>query len=220
LTPKIYIDETLCNGCGRCITTCAEGSLKIVNGKAHLVNEALCDGLGACLNTCPQGAISKEETGHRRDLITISIQTSASPPLPRTCIGESVNFDQATDLRHWPVQISLLPIRSPLFRDAHLTISADCVPFAYRDFHLRFVAGKRVCTGCPKLDDIKFYEGKLEKIISLNEIRKIEVAYMEVPCCGALPRAVSAVRKRLEKSIPLTLTRVGIDGRIIESKTV
>ncbi len=60
----------------------------------------------------------------------------------------------------------------------------------------------------------------MEKIISLNEIRKIEVAYMEVPCCGALPRVVSAVRKRLEKSIPLTLTRVGIDGRIIESKTV
>ncbi|HOL59596.1 MAG TPA: 4Fe-4S binding protein, partial [Syntrophales bacterium] len=58
MTSKIYIDETLCNGCGRCTTACAEGSLKIVNGKAHLVNEDLCDGLGACLNTCPQGAIS------------------------------------------------------------------------------------------------------------------------------------------------------------------
>ncbi|HSV42443.1 MAG TPA: 4Fe-4S binding protein, partial [Methanomassiliicoccales archaeon] len=28
----IEIDEELCNGCGNCITSCAEGALQIING--------------------------------------------------------------------------------------------------------------------------------------------------------------------------------------------
>ena len=56
----VKIDEDLCNGCGACITSCAEGALKIVNGKAKLISEKYCDGLGNCLN-CPQGAIGIEE---------------------------------------------------------------------------------------------------------------------------------------------------------------
>ena len=33
----ITIDEDLCNGCGECITACAEGALKLVDGKAKLL---------------------------------------------------------------------------------------------------------------------------------------------------------------------------------------
>ena len=40
----IRINEELCDGCGECITACAEGALKLVDGKAKLVNEAFCDG--------------------------------------------------------------------------------------------------------------------------------------------------------------------------------
>lgn len=53
----IEIDEELCNGCGLCVPDCAEGSLKIINGKAKLVADNLCDGLGACLGSCPTGAL-------------------------------------------------------------------------------------------------------------------------------------------------------------------
>lgn len=53
----IKIDEELCDGCGLCVPDCAEGSLKIVDGKAKLVADNLCDGLGACLGACPQGAL-------------------------------------------------------------------------------------------------------------------------------------------------------------------
>ncbi len=56
----IKIDEELCNGCGLCVTACAEGALQIVDGKARIVSEQYCDGLGACLGECPQGAISFE----------------------------------------------------------------------------------------------------------------------------------------------------------------
>ena len=53
----IKIDEELCDGCGQRVPDCAEGSLKIIDGKARLVADKLCDGLGACLGSCPTGAL-------------------------------------------------------------------------------------------------------------------------------------------------------------------
>ena len=53
----IEIDETLCDGCGDCVTACAEGAIAIIDGKAKLISEVYCDGLGACLGHCPQGAL-------------------------------------------------------------------------------------------------------------------------------------------------------------------
>ena len=54
----IKIDEELCDGCGQCVPDCAEGSLKIIDGKAKLVADKLCDGLSACLGACPTGALT------------------------------------------------------------------------------------------------------------------------------------------------------------------
>ena len=53
----VEINEEKCNGCGECIPNCAEGALKIINGKARIVDDVYCDGLGACLGHCPQDAI-------------------------------------------------------------------------------------------------------------------------------------------------------------------
>lgn len=54
----IRIDEEKCDGCGLCVTSCAEGAIAVIDGKARLVSETYCDGLGACLGECPRGAIS------------------------------------------------------------------------------------------------------------------------------------------------------------------
>ncbi|MBF0230279.1 MAG: 4Fe-4S binding protein [Desulfamplus sp.] len=53
----IQIDEELCNGCGNCVISCAEGAIQIIDGKAKIVKDQYCDGLGACIGECPQGAL-------------------------------------------------------------------------------------------------------------------------------------------------------------------
>ena len=57
------IDQEKCNGCGLCVTPCAEGAIEIVDGKARVISDELCDGAGFCLAVCPTGALSIEERG-------------------------------------------------------------------------------------------------------------------------------------------------------------
>jgi NAD-dependent dihydropyrimidine dehydrogenase PreA subunit len=54
----VQIDKEKCDGCGLCVPSCAEGAIRIVDGKAEIAADNLCDGLGACLGDCPKDAIT------------------------------------------------------------------------------------------------------------------------------------------------------------------
>jgi MinD superfamily P-loop ATPase len=56
----VRIDEELCDGCGACVSPCAEGAIRIVDGKARVIRDELCDGAGFCLGVCPTGALTIE----------------------------------------------------------------------------------------------------------------------------------------------------------------
>jgi len=83
----IEIDEALCNGCGNCVTGCAEGALQIIDGKAKMVKEQFCDGFGDCIGTCPTGAlkiIEREADGYDIDATREHVeQTGGEPALTR-----------------------------------------------------------------------------------------------------------------------------------------
>jgi NAD-dependent dihydropyrimidine dehydrogenase PreA subunit len=242
----VEIDPEKCNGCALCVPACAEGAIRIVNGKALLSADNFCDGLGACLGECPQDAIriiereadSFDEAAVAEHLAKTAPETRAPKPDNTGhghraihhggCPGAQVlSFSAATEssaatpkqpsqLRQWPVQLTLAPVSAPYFQGADLLIAADCVPFAYADFHKDFLAGKVVLIGCPKLDDNRLYQEKLTSLFRVSSIRSVTVLRMEVPCCGGI---VVAARQALEdsgKELPFREVTVTISGEVKE----
>ncbi len=237
----VRIDEEKCNGCGQCATACAEGAIAIIDGKARLISETYCDGLGACLGECPQGAITleqreaeafnekavEEHLARRAEQRSGALACGCPSTVARTLRVDtkSVTEEEAGEitpsrLSNWPVQIHLVPTTAPYLHGARLVIAADCTPFAFADFHRHFLNGKVLLIGCPKLDDSWFYQAKLAQIFSSNDIKDIEVVYMEVPCCSGLVRTVREALKDAGVEIPVTLTKIGIQGDIKEQTTL
>jgi len=233
----VKIDEEKCTGCGLCIPNCAEGALQIINGKARLVSEKFCDGLGACLGHCPEDAIivierEAEEFDEKAVEAFLHKKPEAKPqPQPAPFTGcpssrtmqfkvpeartETVSATlSVSQLTQWPVQLKLVPINAPYFQDAALLIAADCVPFAYPNFHQDFLKGKAVVVGCPKLDDIQLYKEKLTEIFKTNSIKSVTVPYMEVPCCFGLVKVTEDAIAASGKNIPFKKIKIGIRGDI------
>ena len=120
-----------------------------------------------------------------------------------------------SELRQWPVQIKLVPVNAPYFKDAKLLVAADCTAFAYGNFHDKFIKNQITLVGCPKLDDVD-YSDKLTEIIKNNDIKSITVVRMEVPCCGGIERAVINALKNSGKMIPWQVVTISTDGRILD----
>jgi len=142
---------------------------------------------------------------------------SAARSIPRTG-GPRQPVGGATDseLRQWPVQLSLLNPSAPYFENADLLIAADCVPFAYAGFHQEFLRGRIVIIFCPKLDpDIEGYIEKLSEIFRLHAIRSITVVHMEVPCCSGVRYIVEKALEKAGKKIPVDDKTITIEGSVV-----
>ena len=234
----VHIDQDKCNGCGQCATACAEGAIAMVNGKARLISEVYCDGLGACLGECPQGAITIEERpaesfDEQAVRQRLAKQKGAHAPSPARdahvgggCPGSALRTftpDQPvagggesspSALTHWPVQLMLVPPGAPFLKGADLLVCADCVPFAYPDFHRYYLNGRAVLVGCPKLDDLEHYRAKLQEIVATAQPASLTVLRMEVPCCAGIARALIEARDQWAPHMPLAVHTIGIRGDV------
>jgi hypothetical protein len=137
----------------------------------------------------------------------------SSAPSVRTRTDDETGTRQSR-LGQWPVQLRLVPADAPFFENADLLIAADCVPFAYADFHKDFLDGKVLLIGCPKLDDNEYYAEKLTDIFRNADIRSITVARMEVPCCGGIEAATKRALVASGKNIPCTVVTIGVKGEL------
>jgi hypothetical protein len=117
-----------------------------------------------------------------------------------------------SELRQWPTQLHLVPPHAPYLQNAHLLIAADCVPFAYADFHQDFIKGRVLVNACPKLDDTSPYVEKLAAIIARNDIQSVTVTIMEVPCCRGMAMFAQQAIAKSGKDVPLEIAVIGIDG--------
>jgi NAD-dependent dihydropyrimidine dehydrogenase PreA subunit len=245
----IEIDEKLCDGCGDCVTACAEGAIAIVDGKAKLVSDIYCDGLGACIGHCHTGALKviqreaeafdeeaveahlarqREAAGSARTRPAFGV-VGQSPMAGGECPGSRAQTLQppppaeglpiagpASQLRHWPIQLHLVPPTAPFFQGADVLLAADCVAFAVGDFHQRFLSDHSLAIACPKLDtNQEIYLQKLVAMVDEAEISSLRVLVMEVPCCGGLVRLVEQALRQAKRSIPVECLVVGTQGHVL-----
>ena len=239
----VKIDEDKCDGCGLCANACAEGAIKIVDGKARLVSEVYCDGLGACIGQCPRDAItiekrqaaefSKQATKkHLAEIQKTKTQAPAgqdsAPPCPgiavqtlqTEAVGEESPGNIRSQLSHWPVQLKLVPPNAAYLADADLILAADCVPFAMGDFHNRFLRGRKVVVGCPKLDDADFYVEKLAAILKVNTLQSLTVVHMVVPCCFGLTHIAREAVRLSGARITFQDVTVDLHGNVTRTESI
>ncbi len=238
----IEIDEELCDGCGQCVPSCAEGAIEVIDGKARLVAEKYCDGLGACLGECPTGALrviereaedfdeeaveeylaSKAVKESRQEATLAcgcpSTQLQSFIPSASCEVANVPTVQQTAEsaLSHWPVQIRLVPPTASFLKEADLLVAADCTPVAYPNFHQDFVRGKVVMVGCPKFDDVEDYIERFAAIFRSAGIRSVTVLIMEVPCCSGLPMILKKAMEMAGKDIPMEKVVISPRGEILE----
>lgn len=253
----ITIDEEKCDGCGNCVTSCAEGALQIIDGKAKLVKEQFCDGFGDCIGDCPTDALKIEEresdefdveatkqylmqtqgveaVRHMEAAAVAHEQKEDSKGVTQMhahggCPGSRMRMNTQSDenksaisttglpgkineseLNQWPLQIHLVSPGAPFFKNKELVVLSTCSPIASADIHWRFVRGRGVVVGCPKLDQTEGYAEKLGEILKDPTIPKVIVVRMEVPCCGGLTAIVQEAVKLSGRS-DLEFEEVTID---------
>jgi Fe-S-cluster-containing hydrogenase component 2 len=241
----IEIDDELCDGCGECVPSCAEGAIQLVDGKARLMAEKYCDGLGACIGECPNGAlrvIEREADDFDEEAVEAYLKAqeqgthppefvmAAGCPSSQIRVFEPPKHESGPEegddtpgrinsrLTHWPVQINLIPPTAPFLKGADLLISADCVSVAYPNLHADFLQGKVIMMGCPKFDDVPGYIEKFTEIFTTADIRSITVVVMEVPCCSGLPVIVKRAREAAGKEIPLEEVVISTRGTVMQRK--
>lgn len=120
-----------------------------------------------------------------------------------------------SELSQWPVQLHLINPHAPYFKDADLAVVADCVPFAYADFHRRFLKDKALVIFCPKLDDAAdVYVEKLTALFKDNNVKSVTIVHMEVPCCFGIEHIVREAMERSGKNIILKEYTISLRGEI------
>ncbi len=240
----IEIDEELCDGCGQCITGCAEAALQLVDGKAKLVAEKFCDGLGACIGECPTGALTiveresedfDEAAVEQRiaELESAGQQAQQAPAggcpgaamqtfgSPSPCQAANVPVSRTggpSALSNWPVQIKLVPPNAPFLKDVDLLVAADCCPVAYPNFHADFLDGKVIMVGCPKFDNAQEYIEKFGELFKQSSVKSVTAVVMEVPCCSGLPIIVQKGMEIAGKQIPMERVVISVRGELLSKE--
>jgi NAD-dependent dihydropyrimidine dehydrogenase PreA subunit len=226
----IAINEDICTGCGECIPNCAEGSLRIVDGKARLVEDKLCDGLGACLGHCPLGAltiIEREAEDFDQEAVDQFLAAekkgcpSAQIKTMQPCDYGTANVPSAQQgcaLSHWPVQIRLIPPSAPFLENCDLLIAADCAAVACASLQQDYLQGRKVMMGCPKFDDQQLYVDRFTELFKTRVLKSVTILIMEVPCCSAMLQLVKIAHNQAGATVPVRQVVISTQGVVLDSR--
>ncbi|UCC44401.1 MAG: 4Fe-4S binding protein [Candidatus Zixiibacteriota bacterium] len=221
------VSDTFCDGLGVCLGECPQNAITIEEREAPEFDEAAVTQHLAKLRKDTQSASmiaashpAKESAAPQCGCPGSAMQqlnpaANAAPPASQE-VSQPVMPSQ---LGHWPIQLMLVPPQAPFLKNADLLICADCVPFTVPDFHYRYLTGRALVVGCPKLDDLQHYYDKLKSIYQEAAPRSITVLKMEVPCCDGIAQAAVQARNEVAPHIPVEVHTIGVRGGIVDRKT-
>jgi len=210
------VADVYCDGLGACLGECPQGALTIEERDAVEFDQKVVDQRLAALKAKPAGGScpSQSHGHHHGGGCPGSAMRQMNRPAPAAPVVSGSGSIQS-QLGHWPVQLMLVPPAAPFLREADILLCADCVPFALPDFHSRYLAGRPVLVGCPKLDDSDHYLEKLIEMFKTARPKRVTVLRMEVPCCGGLAWLAQEARQAAGLDFPLEIHTIGIQGGVI-----
>ncbi len=242
------VGDLLCDGLGACLKSCPEDAISVEEREAEPYNElrvleniipqgrsVLLAHLKHLQDHNQTEFLNQALSCLREQGIPIEIprKNSGAPSPARQCPGlQTLAFassgnetedgsSQPSRLSHWPVQLHLISPAAPHYRNSDLVVAADCVAYAYADFHKDFLKNRTLAIACPKLDsNQEVYLEKLVALIDQAELKSIRVLIMQVPCCGGLLRLVIEAARRAKHQPPITCVVVGIRGEILSETPV
>ena len=234
------INEAFCDGLGACIGDCPLDAITIEEREAEPYDEkTVVENIAEKgenvlkahlehLREHGQSELLQEALSHMNKR-GIKNPLEGDDTVPKTACGcpssapeqwETESQDDearvSSGLSQWPVQLNLVPVKAPYLDGSDLVIAADCVPFAYPNFHQDFLRGNFVVVGCPKLDDADHYVEKLTEMFKQNDIENVKIVHMEVPCCFGLTQLVKKALSRSQKDIPFEDVTISVKGKIKE----
>ena len=124
-----------------------------------------------------------------------------------------------SQLKQWPIQLHLVSPEAPYFQEKDIIFAADCVPFAFADFHKDYLKGKSLAIACPKLDsEQEIYVDKIAALIDDSKINTLTVMIMKVPCCMGLSQIAKSGVDKATRKIPIKQVVVDVAGGQILSE--
>ena len=237
------ISDLFCDGLGACVGACPVDAMRVVEREAEPYNEEIVmeNIIKAGPNTIKAHLEHLQEHGELEFYEqAVAVLKKRGLPVPEIAekgekmacgcpgsnireitrdsgeSGEDVKVSTKSELRQWPVQLHLINPQANYLKDADLLLAADCTPFAYANFHQRFIKGKIAITLCPKLDQgMQQYLEKLVMIFKTQNIKSVTVVHMEVPCCTGIVHLVEKAIRESGKNILLKDYTISITGEII-----
>lgn len=215
------VKENFCDGLGACLGECPQGALTIEEGEVEEYDE---EGVIAHIKEKSPELLEKhlkhlKEHAHELSKYHSDAKITSCPSaqmLHWEKDGMEVKKEAkiSSELRQWPIQLHLVPVNAPYFQNADFILVADCVPFAYANFHQDFLKDKAIAIGCPKLDDVDTYIEKITQIIKTADLKSIKVVHMEVPCCYSLVPIAKEALSKSGKDIPFESVIIGVNPMV------
>ncbi len=232
------VKEDFCDGFGDCVGTCPTGALQIIEREAvafdeeatieHVRNIGGEDAVQRMLGAAEEHE-AKAKTMEQKPKsggcpgLQLRFGNKAQGARPEAQGSASAISGQVikSDLDQWPIQLHLVPPTAPFFEGKELVVLSTCSPIASPDVHWRYVRGRSLVVACPKLDRTEGYVEKLAAIMAQNNIPKVIIVRMQVPCCGGLTmitRQAHAASGRTD--LVIEEVTIGLDGELLKTEKI